>query len=87
MRLEAECAQIRQIAEEARCDGIFVFRTNARVTPLNAVLRYGELLMVAALFRAANATFDTRPIFQSCDAGVRVHVFCSFVTLILAEEL
>ena len=36
-----------KLAEEARYDGIFVLGTNARVTPLNAVLRYRELLMVA----------------------------------------
>ena len=45
-----------KLAEEARYDGIFVLRTNARITPLNAVLRYRELLMVEALFRAAKAT-------------------------------
>ena len=43
--------------------------------------------MVEALFRAAKATFDTRPIFHSCDAAIRGHVFCSFLALILAKEL
>ena len=76
-----------KLAEEARYDGIFVLRTNARITPLNAVLRYRELLMVETLFRAAKATFDTRPIFHSCDAAIRGHVFCSFLALILAKEL
>ena len=71
----------------ARHDGILVLRTNARITPLNAVLRYRELLMVEALFRAAKATLDTRPIFHSCDAAIRGHVFCSFLALILAKEL
>ena len=76
-----------KLAEEARYDGIFVLRTNARITPLNAVLRYRELLMVESLFRAAKATFDTRPIFHSCDGAIRGHVFCSFLALILAKEL
>ena len=76
-----------KLAEEARYDGIFVLRTNARITPLNTVLRYRELLMVEALFRAAKTTFDTRPIFHSCDAAIRGHVFCSFLALILAKEL
>ena len=76
-----------KLAEEARYDGIFVLRTNARITPLNAVLRYRELLMVEALFRAAKATFDTRPIFHSRDAAIRGHVFCSFLALVLAKEL
>ena len=33
-----------KLAEEARFDGIFVLRTNAKVTPLQAVLRYRDLL-------------------------------------------
>lgn len=35
--------------EEARCDGIFVLRTNAKVTPLQAVLRYRDFLQVESL--------------------------------------
>ena len=76
-----------KLAEEARYDGIFVLRTNARVTPLNAVLRYRDLLAVETLFRTAKATFDTRPIFHSSDAAIRGHVFCSFLALVLAKEL
>ena len=48
-------------AEEARFDGIFVLRANARMTPLNAVLRYRELLMVEDLFRRAKAQLRTPP--------------------------
>jgi len=76
-----------KLAEEARFDGITVLRTNARVTPLQAVLRYRELIEVEALFRAAKASFDTRPIFHQCDAAIRGHVFCSFLALVLAKEL
>ena len=54
-----------KVTEEARYDGLFVLRTNARITPLQTVLRYRELLTVEALFRAAKASFDTRPIFHS----------------------
>ena len=76
-----------KIAEEARYDGLFVLRTKARITPLQAVLRYRELLTVEALFRAAKASFDTRPIFHSSDAAIRGHVFCSFLALLLQKEL
>ena len=62
-------------------------RTNARITPLQAVLRYRDLLEVESLFRAAKATFDTRPIFHQSDAAIRGHVFCSFLALVLAKEL
>jgi hypothetical protein len=76
-----------KLAEEARFDGITVLRTNAKVTPLQAVIRYRDLLQVEALFRAAKASFDTRPIFHQCDAAIRGHVFVSFLALTLAKEL
>ena len=76
-----------KLAEEARFDGVFVLRTNARLTPLQAMLRYRDLLQVEALFRTAKATLDTRPIFHSSDAAIRGHVFCSFLALVLAKEL
>jgi hypothetical protein len=44
-----------KLAEEAPFDGIFVLRTNAQVTPLQAVLRYRDLLQVEDLFRRAKA--------------------------------
>jgi len=76
-----------KLADEARFDGITVLRTNARVTPLQAVIRYRDLLQVESLFRAAKASFDTRPIFHQSDAAIRGHVFCSFIALVLAKEL
>ena len=76
-----------KLADEARFDGIFVLRTNARMTPLNAVLRYRELLTVEELFRRAKAQMRTRPIYHSCDAAIRGHVFCSFLALVLQKEL
>ena len=78
---------VGKLAEEARYDGIFVLRTNARITALQAMLRYRDLLQVEALFRVAKATLDTRPIFHSSDAAIRGHVFCSFLALVLAKEL
>ena len=76
-----------KLAEEARYDGIFVLRTNARVTPLQAVLRYRDLLQVEDLFRRAKAVLRTRPIYHSSDAAIRGHVFCSFLALVLQKDL
>jgi transposase len=76
-----------KLAEEARYDGIFVLRANARVTPLQAVLRYRDLLQVEDLFRRAKAILRTRPIYHSSDAAIRGHVFCSFLALMLQKEL
>ena len=76
-----------KLAEEARFDGVFVLRTNARVSPLQAVLRYRDLLQVEDLFRRAKAIMRTRPIFHSCDAAIRGHVFCSFLALLMQKHL
>ena len=76
-----------KLAEEARFDGICVLKTNAKIPPLQAVIRYRDLLQVEALFLAAKASFDTRPIFHHSDAAIRGHVFCSFLALTLAKEL
>jgi hypothetical protein len=76
-----------KLADEARFDGIFVLRTNARVTPLQAVLRYRDLLQVEELFRTAKTLLRTRPIHHSCDEAIRGHVFCSFLALVLRKEL
>jgi len=76
-----------KLAEEARFDGLFVLRTNTRITPLQAVLRYRDLLQVEDLFRRAKAILRTRPIYHSSDAAIRGHVFCSFLALMLQKEL
>ena len=53
-----------KLAEEARFDGIFVLRTNATMTPLNAVLRYRELLQVEESFRITKQDLKVRPIWH-----------------------
>ena len=64
-----------------------MLRSNARITPLQAVLRYRDLLQVEDLFRTAKALMRTRPIYHSSDAAIRGHVFCSFLALVLRKEL
>src|SRR4051794_4841865 len=76
-----------KLADEARYDGVFVLRTNARITPLQAVLRYRDLIHVEQLFRTTKALMRTRPIYHASDAAIRGHVFCSFLALILRKEL
>lgn len=76
-----------KLAEEACFDGISVVTTNADITALQAVIRYRDLLQVESLFYKAKATFDTRPIYHQTDAAIRGHVFCTFLSLVLAKEL
>ena len=78
-----------KLADEAHFDGIFVLRIpkEAKITPLQAVLRYRDLLQVEDLFRTAKSLMRTRPIYHSSDAAIRGHVFCSFLALVLRKEL
>ena len=78
---------VGKLADEARFDGISVIRTNAKITPLQAVIRYRDLLQVENLFYKAKATYDTRPLFHQSDAAIRGHVYCSFLALLLSNEL
>ncbi len=56
--------------------------------PLNAMLRYRDLLVVEQLFRSHKALLvRPRPIFHQTDEAIRGHVFCSFLALVLRKEL
>ena len=76
-----------KIEADARFDGVFVLRTNTKLSALQVVLRYRNLLAVEDTFRAAKALLATRPIFHKTDAAIRGHVFVSFLALVLRKEL
>ncbi len=44
-------------------------------------------MLVEQFFRDAKSLLDTRPIFHQWDATIRGHVFCSFLALVLVDEL
>jgi hypothetical protein len=46
-----------------------------------------NLLAVEDAFKTAKALLATRPIFHKTDAGIRGHVFCTFLALVLRKEL
>jgi hypothetical protein len=48
-----------------------VLRTNRRISGLQVVLRYRNLLAVEDAFKTAKALLATRPIFHKTDAGIR----------------
>jgi hypothetical protein len=76
-----------RVAAAAKFDGIYVIRTNARISPLVVALRYRERWIVEDIFRTAKSIIDTRPIFHQRDDTIRGHVFCSFLALLLRKEL
>jgi hypothetical protein len=76
-----------KLAEEARYDGIWVLRTNTDLPAAEVALQYKKLWMVEQWFRTCKSLLDTRPIFHHCDETIRGHVFCSFLALVLRQEL
>lgn len=76
-----------KVAEDAQFDGLWVLRTNTRLTPLQSILCYRDLIRVERLFRNTKSLLETRPIFHQTDEAIRGHVFCSFLALILLKDL
>lgn len=76
-----------KIAAEARYDGKWVLRTNTELTSSEVALQYKRLWMVEHWFRSCKSLLETRPIYHKCDATIRGHVFCSFLALVLRQEL
>ena len=76
-----------KIKEEARYDGKWVLRTNADLDAAEVALQYKQLWMVEAWFRSSKSLLQTRPIYHKCDETIRGHVFCSFLALVLRQEL
>jgi transposase len=76
-----------KIKEEARYDGKWVLRTNMDLDTAEVALQYKRLWMVEAWFRSSKTLLQTRPIYHKCDETIRGHVFCSFLALVLRQEL
>ncbi len=77
-----------KVKDEARFDGKWVLRSNwDDASAEQLALRYKDLWMVEAIFRAAKSALDTRPIYHKCDETIRGHVFCSFLALVLMKDL
>jgi hypothetical protein len=76
-----------KLAAEARCDGTWVLRTNTDWSSADVALQYKKLWMVEQWFRSTKSLLDTRPIYHHCDETIRGHVFCSFLALVLRQEL
>lgn len=84
---DAVSIDMKKVAAEARYDGKFVLRTNTTLPAEQVAIQYKRLLLVEQLFRAAKSVLETRPIFHQWDATIRGHVFCSFLALVLMDEL
>ena len=85
---DAFVVDLDKARQEERFDGIWVLRTNnTELTAVEIALHYKQLWMVEQTFRTAKSLLDTRPIFHKTDATICGHVFCSFLALVLRDEL
>jgi len=76
-----------KLQAEARYDGTWVLRTNTQLATAAVALQYKKLWLVEQWFRNCKSLLETRPIYHQCDATIRGHVFCSFLALVLRQEL
>ena len=76
-----------KIQHAAQFDGIWVLQTDAPLTCVEVAMKYKELWMVEAVFRCVKSVLETRPIYHKRDDTIRGHVFCSFLALVLLNEL
>jgi transposase len=76
-----------KLKEEARYDGKWVLRTNTGLATEQVALQYKKLWMVEQWFRSCKSLLETRPIYHKRDETIRGHVFCSFLALVLRQEL
>lgn len=76
-----------KVEEEARYDGVWALQTNTEFEPMVVALAYKQLWMVEDIFRTMKSVLETRPVYHQTDRCIRGHVFCSFLALVLRQEL
>jgi hypothetical protein len=76
-----------KVKHDARFDGKWVLQTDTDLPAPEVALRYKDLLLVEDAFRTVKSLLETRPIFHQCDDTIRGHVFCSFLALVLLQQL
>jgi transposase len=76
-----------KVEEDAKYDGLWVLHTDTDFAPMVVALAYKQLWMVEEIFRTMKSVLETRPIYHRTDRCIRGHVFCSFLALLLRQEL
>ena len=77
----------KQVKAEERYDGLWVLRTNTDYNAETVAHVYKALWTVEDIFRTTKSILETRPIYHKRDETIRGHVFCSFLALLLKQEL
>ncbi|MFQ5861207.1 MAG: IS1634 family transposase [Dehalococcoidia bacterium] len=89
LRIQRGAAAIdrTKVEADARYDGKFVLRTNTSLPAEEVAVQYKRLLLVERFFRDVKTVLETRPIYHQWDATITGHVFCSFLALLLVDDL
>jgi len=77
----------KQAKAEQRYDGLWVLRTNSDYNTETTAHVYKSLWVVEDIIRTTKSILETRPIYHKRDETIRGHVFCSFLALMLKQEL
>ena len=64
-----------------------MLRTNTIHNTETVAHVYKALWTVEDIFRTSKSILETRPIYHKRDETIRGHVFCSFLALVLKQEL
>jgi hypothetical protein len=76
-----------QVKAEQRYDPIWVLRTNTNCNAGTMAHVYKARWTVEDIFRTTKSILETRPIYHKRDEIIRGHMFCSFLALVLKQEL
>src|SRR5260370_5088542 len=77
----------KRVNAEERYDGIWVLRTNTVHNTETVAHVYQPRRTVEWIIQSSKSILETRPIYHKRDATIRGHVFCSFMALVLKQEL
>jgi transposase len=77
----------KQVIAEERYDGLWVLRTNTVYNTETVAHVYKALWTVEDIIPTSKSSLETRPIYHKRDATIRGQVFCSFLALLLKQEL
>ena len=77
----------KQVKAEERYDGIWVLRTNTDYNAKTVAHVYKALWTVGDIFCTTKSILETRPIYYKRAETIRGDVFCSFLALLLKQEL
>jgi hypothetical protein len=77
----------KKVQAERRYDGLWVLRTNTDYDAETTAHVYKSLWVVEDIIRTTKSILETRPIYHKRDETIRGHVFCSFLALLLKQEL